>query len=290
MVKSIAAIVAPVNGGGITVGMRDGADQAAAQAGGDGTVGKALDVLDRVARAGRPVRFSDLLAEAGYPKATLYRLLQTLTHQGMLCYDPDRQAYAPGLRLVRLAHAAWSQSSLAPVARPMLDRLSAEVGETIHLAQLDQGQVLYVDKRNAKAPVEMFSQAGRVGPAYCTGVGKAMLAHLPAPLLEEALRRQSFHRFTPRTLTDPQALREELARIRAAGHALDREEHEPGIVCVAVPILARAGRVMGAVSVTSTTARKGLDALAALAPRLRAVAAAIAADAESWHFPQQDQA
>ena len=68
--------------------------------------------------------------------------------------------------------------SLAQVARPYLDALSAEVGETVHLAQLDHGQVLYVDKRNARQPIEMFSQAGKVGPAYCTGVGKAMLAHL----------------------------------------------------------------------------------------------------------------
>ena len=92
---------------------------------------------------------------------------------------PTASTYALGVRLVRLAHAAWAQSSLAPLARPYLDRLSAETGETIHLAQLDQGQVLYVDKRNAARPVEMFAQAGKVGPAYCTGVGKAMLAYLP---------------------------------------------------------------------------------------------------------------
>ena len=69
--------------------------------------------------------------------------------------------------------------ALPRLARPHLDRLSAALGETIHLAQLDQGQVLYVDKRNAAQPVEMFSQAGKVGPAYCTGVGKAMMAYLP---------------------------------------------------------------------------------------------------------------
>ena len=76
-----------------------------ADGGGDGTVGKAIDVLDRVAKAGRPVRFSDLLADGAYPKATLYRLLQTLTHQGMLAYDSDAQTYGLGVRLVRLAHA-----------------------------------------------------------------------------------------------------------------------------------------------------------------------------------------
>ena len=73
---------------------------------GDGTVGKALDVLDMVAAVGHPVRFSELLTVSAYPKATLYRLIQTLTHQGMLAYDSDRQTYALGVRLVRLAHAA----------------------------------------------------------------------------------------------------------------------------------------------------------------------------------------
>jgi len=129
-----------------------------------GTVGKAMAVLDQVAAIGRPVRFGTLLEQSVFPKATLYRLLQTLTRQSLLSFDPERQTYALGLRLVRLAHAAWHQSSLAPIARPWLDRLSAELGETVHLAQLDAGQVLYVDKRNAARPVEMFSDAGKVGP------------------------------------------------------------------------------------------------------------------------------
>ncbi|MDP3960366.1 MAG: IclR family transcriptional regulator [Pseudorhodobacter sp.] len=255
----------------------------------DGTVGKALDVLDMVAALGRPVRFGELLGHSAYPKATLYRLLQTLTNQGMLAYDPDHAAYALGVRLVRLAHAAWAQSSLAPIARPWLDRLSHDTGETIHLAQLDLGQVLYVDKRNAARPVEMFAQAGKVGPAYCTGVGKAMLAYLEPDALREALQRQAFHSFTAHTLASREALLAELAAIRARGFAYDREEHEPGIICIAAPILTRAGRVMGALSITSTTARTTLDALEQLAPRIRQTAAEIAAEAESWRFPEENK-
>ena len=253
----------------------------------DGTVGKALDVLDMVASHGRPVRFSDLLVQSAYPKATLYRLLQTLTHQGMLTLDPETGAYALGVRLVRLAHAAWAQSSLAPIARPYLDDLAAKTGETIHLAQMDQGQVLYVDKRNAAKPVEMFAQAGKVGPAYCTGVGKAMLAWLGDEALEAAIARQSFYRHTEHTLDRPEKLLAELKAIRARGHAFDREEHETGIICCAVPILSRSGRVLGALSVTSTTARTTLAALEGQAGLIKDVAARIAAEAESWRFPEQ---
>lgn len=252
----------------------------------DGTVGKALDVLDRVAAHGRPLRFAELLADSPYPKATLYRLLQTLTHQRMLTLDAERGTYSPGLRLVRLAHAAWAASSLAPVARSALDRLAAETGETVHLAQLDMGQVLYVDKRNAARPVEMFSAAGKIGPAYCTAVGKAMLAFLPPPALEAALLRQSFHRFTPATLDSPARLLAELEAIRQDGHATDRQEHEPGIICCAAPILSRAGQVLGAVSVTSTSERRGLAGLLALAPRIRQSADEIATAAADWRFPE----
>jgi DNA-binding IclR family transcriptional regulator len=255
----------------------------------DGTVGKALDVLDMVASHGRAVRFSDLMAQSDYPKATLYRLLQTLTHQGMLVMDPDQGTYALGVRLVRLAHAAWAQSSLAPIARPYLDELAEKTGETIHLAQLDLGQVLYVDKRNAARPVEMFAQAGKVGPAYCTGVGKAMLAWLSPEALEAALARQSFHPHTGRTLDTPEKLIAELQAIRACGHAFDREEHEAGIICCAVPILTRSGRVLGALSVTSTTARTTLEALEAQSGLTKDIAAKIAAEAESWRFPEQNQ-
>lgn len=257
---------------------------------GDGTVGKALDVLDQVAAFGRPVRFSEVLASSPFPKPTLYRFLQTLTNQGMLSYDIERQTYAPGIRLVRLAHSAWSQVSLAQVARPYLDRLSALTGETVHLAQLDSAQVLYLDKRNADNPVEMFSQAGKIGPAYCTGVGKAMMAFLDDDTAGHVIGQQSFHSFTPHTLSDAAALRAELSDIRTNGYGFDREEHEPGIICVAMPILSETQRVLGALSVTSTTARTNLAGLEAHVPLLKDAAAAITREAQEWSFPDKQNA
>ena len=258
--------------------------QSGVREGADGTVGKALQIMDMVADAGRPLRFTELQAASPLPKATLYRLVQTLTNQGMLVYDCDRQTYAPGLRLVRLAHAAWRQSSLAPIARPHIDALSAEVGETIHLAQLDRAQVLYVDKRNAVRPVEMYSQAGKVGPGYCTGVGKAMLAHLPEAERQAAVRMQAFYPHTEHTITSVAALEAELETIRAEGVAYDRDEHEPGIMCIAAPVLTAGGRLLGALSITSASGN-GLDGLSRHRPALLRTAAEIAAAAETWQFP-----
>ena len=258
---------------------------AATERNADGTVGKALNVLDQIAEFERPVRFGELLAISEHPKATLYRLVQTLTNQGMLSYDEERQTYAPGLRLVRLAHAAWRQSSLAPVARPFIDALASEVQETIHLAQLDRGQVLYVDKRMATNPLEMFSQAGKIGPGFCTGVGKAMMAFLEDDAREDAIRRQAFLQHTPNTLITADALRAELQTIRREGIAFDREEHEPGIICIAAPILTDTGRVIGALSITTSTQRQSLDGLLPHQPLLLKTASEIATAAETWQFP-----
>lgn len=253
----------------------------------EGTVGKALDVLDHVVAFGRPVRFTEILARSPYPKATLYRLLQTLTRERLLSFDSGSGLYTVGMRLVSLAHSAWRQASLAPVARPFIDQLSRQVNETVHLAQLDHAQVLYVDKRNPRDPIEMFSQAGKIGPAYCTGVGKVMMAWLPEDELDEALAQQSFHRYTEHTICTADALRSELKEIRQRGFGFDREEHERGIICIAMPVLSDSGSVLGGVSVTTTTARKSIADLTALTPLLSAAVEQISEHAQAWRFPEE---
>ena len=252
----------------------------------DGTVGKALALLDKVAAVGRPVRFSELLVESEHPKATLYRLLQTLTNQGMLGYDSERQMYSLGVRLVKLAHAAWQQSSLAPIARPLLDKLSLKAGETVHLGQLDHGQVLYVDKRNPASPLTMFSDAGKIGPGYCTGIGKAMLAFLDPEQRQRLVQQQSYHRYTASTLVSAEALCTELEEIRQQGVAFDREEHEANIICIAAPILSGSNKVLGGLSITTSTTRYSLGQLEEFKQDLLETARNIGQLAESWHFPE----
>jgi DNA-binding IclR family transcriptional regulator len=133
----------------------------------------------------------------------------------------------------------------------------------------------------------MFSSAGKVGPAYCTGVGKAMLAFLTPDERAPVLEQQSYHPFTSNTLVSQDALVAELNVIRKRGHAFDREEHEPGIICVALPIRSDTGRVLGAVSVTSTRERTTLESLEAIVPRIRSTADAIADAVQNWRFPDE---
>ena len=250
-----------------------------------GTVGKALEVLDTVAAVGHPVRFGELLADSPHPKATLYRFLQTLTQEGMLSYDPDQQTYSLGLRLVRLAHEAWKQSTLAPIAKPILDALLGEVREAIHLAQLENGQVLFIEKRRLSKKFDTLAQVGTVAPAYCTGVGKAILAFMTPERQERAILQQSFFKYTPQTHGCADTLIKELAQIRAQGVAFDREEHESGIISIAAPIITSRDRVIGAISIATSTERHSLAGLETFRPALLNAAKQIGDAASSWQRP-----
>lgn len=251
----------------------------------DGTVGKALIMLDIVAAAEKPMRFNDILAHSPFPKATTYRFLQSMANQGMLAYDADSQKYSLGMRLVRLAHKAWQQASLAPIAAPFMDQLAALTSETIHLAQIENGQVLFIDKRRTSERFETLAQAGRIAPAHCTGVGKVMMAYLSAEKKEFAMQRQTFIQFTPATITSREDLEKELFAIQQAGVAYDREEHENGIISIAAPILSSKNQVIGAISIATSTSRHSLEELAQHRDELIATARNVAREAEHWQFP-----
>ena len=133
----------------------------------------------------------------------------------------------------------------------------------------------------------MFSQAGKIGTGYCTGVGKVIMAFMDEFDLQEAIRNQSFNRQTPTTLCSAEELETELGVIRSEGFSYDREEHEPGIICIAAPILNERDLAIGALSVTTTTRRKSLHDLKELRPTLSTTAENIAAAARAWRFPTE---
>ncbi len=251
----------------------------------DGTVGKALMMVDILAEADKPLRFIEILEQSPYPKATTYRLLQTMINQGMLAYDDDNHRYTLGMRLMRLAHKAWQQASLAPIAGPFLDQLAQQVNETIHLAQIENGQVLFIDKRRTSERFETLAQAGRVAPAHCTGVGKAMLAFLPEEKRCFALQRQNLIKFTPNTIDAMPLLVQELDTIYAHGIAFDREEHEMGVISIAAPILTSGKQVIGSISIATSTTRHTLNDLNSFRDALVSTAQAIGKEAELWHCP-----
>ncbi|WP_136443930.1 IclR family transcriptional regulator [Pacificoceanicola onchidii] len=255
------------------------------QATGDGTVGKALDVLDIVVGFGRAVRFSEVLEVSPYPKATLHRMLGTLTNQGMLAYDDDRGVYVAGMRLVRIGRHAWNQSSLAVLGRPFAEALAEDIKETVHLAQMERGRVVFIDKVTPEGGFPTMARSGRRSPAHCTGVGKVMLAFMDDDRRAAAIEGQTWEAFTPKTHQGPETLLPELEEIRDVGLAYDREEHEQGIISMAAPIKGGGGRVIGSISIVTSVNRMSLDEIGKYRPALTRTAAQIGREGAVWPYP-----
>ncbi|PSJ62202.1 IclR family transcriptional regulator [Pseudaminobacter soli (ex Li et al. 2025)] len=244
---------------------------------GTGTLGKAIDVLEAVAAAPEPLRFTDLLKLVDQPRGTLHRQISNLIEEGLLSVRRDN-SYELGLTLLKLASRAWSGNQFRAIAEPHLKRLHELTGETVHLGVLRGVEVIYLDKVESRQAVRMYSQIGNASPVYCTGVGKAALSALPDAELEKRLAAIVFKRHTETTLPDLAALRGEIAEIRASGLAFDRQEHEVGIHCVAAPIHSRDRDFVAGVSATAPAYRISMEQLTAWGPLVRETAAAIMED------------
>ncbi|MEL6503770.1 MAG: IclR family transcriptional regulator [Pseudomonadota bacterium] len=245
---------------------------------GSGTLGKALEVLDIIAAAQHPLRFTDILAQSRQPRGTLHRQLTNLVHEDLVKVNGDH-TYTAGLRLLKLAARSWSNNSLRSIAYPHIKTLQQKTGETVHLGVLNGQEVIYIDKLESRQNVRMHSQVGNVSPLYCTGVGKAILASMPpdqSALLVEGL---DYHRHTPSTLYTPSLLEAELKTIRAkCGLSHDREEHEPGIYCVAHGIMHEPSGTYAGVSATAPAFRLQGDTIEIWEGLVRDCALAIAQD------------
>ncbi|MEM9732309.1 MAG: IclR family transcriptional regulator [Pseudomonadota bacterium] len=245
---------------------------------GSGTLGKALDVLDIIAASPHPLRFTEILARTRQPRATLHRQLTNLVHEDLVKLHEDH-TYSAGLRLLKLAARSWSNNSLRSIASPHMEALQAKTGETVHLGMLSGHEVIYIDKLESRQNVRMHSQVGNVSPLYCTGVGKAILASMPRLKSDELVGQLDYQRHTLATCHTPELLAAELDTIRTAkGLAHDREEHEPGIYCVAHGIVHEPSGTYAGVSATAPAFRLQGDTINAWEGLVRDCALAIEQD------------
>jgi IclR family acetate operon transcriptional repressor len=222
---------------------------------------RAFELLEHLADGGGELALSELTERSGLPMPTIYRLLQTLAAQGYVRQQPSKR-YALGPRLIRLGDGA--SRLLGTWARPILARLVDQVGETANMAILEADEVVYVAQVPSRHSMRMFTEVGRRVQPHCTGVGKALLAQLPPDQARAILRRTNLVAHTPRTLTDLDSLLAAMVVIREQGYALDDEEQELGVRCVAVPI--PGSPTPTAISVSGPSGRMTPETIAEIVP------------------------
>lgn len=215
---------------------------------------KGLTLLNLVADAESPLRFSELYRKSGLPKPTFARILRTLVAFDLVRQDETRAAYVLGSRFMHLSNKAWETFDIKSFAAPELRALSAELGETAALCQLDEDKVLYIEEQSGSG-LSVRIEPGRRAPLHATAAGKVLLAFQDPAIARALLQRLKLEAFTLNTITTMEKLQAELTLTRARGYAISFEEHLPGVNSVAVMIAGRDGLPLGALSVLGPSSR-----------------------------------
>ncbi len=238
---------------------------------------RGLRVIEATADNGGSTTLAQVTRKTGLPRSTAHHLLRALVEFGYLVQDGNARPYKLAPKLFRLTGQTWTKEQLAEISMPFLDELSRRTREGTSLAIIRDGVVSIVAKRDPDGPVRVVQEIGATRPIYCTAVGKALAAWLPARELDGILDRTGFEAKTARTITAPAAFRRELARIRTSGVAIDDEEHIEGIRCIATPVRDHSGEVRASLCVLGPKSRLPLRRLAEIRKPLLAVAADLSA-------------
>ena len=235
------------------------------------SVTRAASVLKLLAESPRSV--AELAEEFGLHRSTMFRELQSLQQVGFVRRRDDGR-YAVGMQLAVLGGAALAQLDLRGAAHAHVRRLHRIVGNTVHVGALVGDQIVYVDKVGDAAGARMYSRVGAAVQPHCSGIGKAVLAGLPAGRRDAVLAGCTWVRHTANTITSRAALESDLAQTGRRSWAVDHAEFEDFVHCVAVPIISPVG-VVGALSLTALRAQQDLGELQQRVPMLRETAAEI---------------
>jgi len=218
------------------------------------SVTRALSILEFIS-ANHMASLSSISKGVGLSKSTAHGLVATLEAMGYVQQDQETGKYSLGLKLFELGQAVLAKMDLRAIAMPHLVDLARRYKETAHLAIISGDEVVYIDKVDSPRSMRIASQVGGRNPAYCTGVGKILLAGLPDEELHKLLAKMKFKRFTPNTITDVTTLKAHLVKVRRDGFATDNEEFEVGLSCYAAPIKNHLGKVIAAISLSGPTIR-----------------------------------
>ena len=234
---------------------QEGGEGKPARSGTVQSVVRSLELLEAVAGHAES-GLLDLANRTGLRPSTAHRLLATLVERGYVVQNPQNSRYRLGHRIVALAGRAEDRMArLRASVRPWMRQILEQYDESTNLTVLDRFSVVYVDQLESSRAVRMFTRIGSRVPAHATGAGKALLAFQPPAMLDQLYAGEPFAQLTARTITSADGLREEFERVRRLGYALDREEYDDGVACVAAPIFDHTGETLAAISISGPVDR-----------------------------------
>jgi len=215
-------------------------------------VERALNILEAAANRRDGLTNSEISQKLGIPKSSASYILRTLNRRGYLRRDPQTGRYQLGLKILSLGGDARANLDLAEVALPLMRALQERIHLTIHLAVLDQGEAVYIEKVEAPGFFKVNTWVGRRMFLHSTAVGKCLLAWLPKHDIETLMRQQGMKKRTPKTITSVARLLADLEHVRELGHALDDEENSIGARCAGAPVFESGGTAVAALGVSGT--------------------------------------
>jgi IclR family transcriptional regulator, KDG regulon repressor len=232
------------------------------------SVSRALDIVALVGMKKGGLGVTEIANQIDINKSSVFRTLSTLVQYGYVEQDCDTGKYKLGYKFLDMSSKLLESIDIRAEAKPFLQELEQKTNEVIHLVVYDQGEVVYIEKLEGNETLRTHSKVGKRAPMHCTSVGKAILAHLHENDVRAIIERKGMPYHTEHTLNSMEALLEELNRIRRRGYALDLEENEYGITCIAAPVFDHLGNVVAAVSISGPTTRMTKDRLNQLGPMM----------------------
>jgi DNA-binding IclR family transcriptional regulator len=241
------------------------------------SVERSLDILEALAAAGDEVGVLDLSKRVSLRASTVHRLLATLVLRGYARQNSQTGRYSLGPRALQLSHAFHNGSDLRAEAHHFLQRLMEESGETANLTILDHAEAVYIDQVPSPHTVRMFAEIGRRVPLHSTGCGKVFLAYLAPAERARLVSEKGLPGDTRHTITTAKELERELAEIRRRGYAVDNQEHDEEVRCVAAPVRDHTGEVTAALSLSGPTTRVTIERVPELGKLLTMICSQLSA-------------
>lgn len=235
---------------------------------------RALRILAIVAE-GSGLSLSEIANASGVPAPTAYRMLTTLENHGMVEFDTTSQLWSIGVETYRMGAAFLRSRKLVDRARIVMQELMEKTGETANLGLAEDNCVVFVSQVETHQAIRAFFRPGTRSPFHASGIGKAVLAYLDEDRVAAIVRRAGLEVYTPKTLATLPALAEDLAQARRRGWAVDDEERNEGMRCVAAAIFNEFGEPVGGVSVSGPTVRVTPERLGQIGPLVREAAAEV---------------